>query len=141
MSNIRDRGPRDYRQEEQRRNELARERGFTSRAQLRNRVSKGFAAGRVTKAPAYERAGFTSQLEYRKARKVAKAWSDHHSRQERSEYKPSELRDPTRFRAYYDAYPSNQGVRNRALRKQKLRHYLVDVMGYMTGEEFDRGDY
>ena len=141
MSNIRDRGPRDYRQEEQRRNELARERGFTSRAQLRNRVSKGVATGRIAKAPAYERAGFTSVPEYRKARKVSKAWSDLHSQQERSEYKSAELRDPAKFRAYYEAFPSAQGNRNRALRKRNLRHYLVDVMGYMTGEEFDRGDY
>ena len=140
MSNIRDRGPRDYRKEEQRRNELARERGFTSRAQLRNRVSKGSAVGRIAKAPAYERAGFTSQSEYRTARKVSKAWSVQHSHKESSAYS-SALRDPARFRAYYDAYANPARGLGSEDRKRKLHRYLVDVMGFITDEEFDRGDY
>ena len=141
MSNLRDRGPRDYRQEEQRRNELARERGFTSRAQLRNRVTKGVAEGRPAKVPAYERAGFASASEYRKARKGAKEWSRTHSHKERSRYTATELRDPARFRAYYDAYSDPDRKLRSAARKARLRHYLVDVMRYMTDEEFDRGDY
>ena len=135
MSNIRDRGPRDYRQEEQRRNELARERGFTSRAQLRNRVARGTAEGRPAKAPPYERAGFASPGEYRRARKEAAKWSSQHSRVEVSRYDSAKLRNPARFRAYYDAYARDGDGRTK---RGWLKHYLVDVEHYVSDEEFER---
>ena len=135
MSNIRDRGPRDYRQEEQRRNELARERGFTSRAQLRNRVAGGTAEGRPAKAPPFERAGFASPGEYRRARKTAAKWSAQHSRVEVSRYDSAKLRDPSRFRAYYDAYARDGDGR---AKRDWLKYYLVDVEDYVSDEEFER---
>ena len=136
MSNIRDRGPRDYRQEEQRRNELARERGFTSRAQLRNRVASGTAEGRPAKAPPFERAGFASPGEYRRARRESAKWSAKHSGLEVSRYDGTKLRDPARFRAYYDAFPSEQGGATQ--KRGWLKHYLVDVEDYVSDEEFER---
>ena len=138
MSNIRDRGPRDYRQEEQRRNELARERGFTSRAQLRNRVARGVAEGRPAKLPPYERAGFASAGEYKQARKTARAWSAVSSHKESSRYDSGKLRDPASFRAYFDAYRQKTGTP--AERRARLKYYVVDVGGFMTDAEFER-DY
>lgn len=137
MSNIRDRGPRDYQQEERRRNELARERGFTSRAQLRNRVTKGVAEGRPAKPPPYERAGFASASQYKGARKSARAWSADHSHKVESAYDGAALRDPASFRAYFDAYVEKGNTR--AERRAKLKHYLVDVGEYMSDEDFERG--
>jgi len=70
---------RDYRAEEARRNELARQRGFTTRAAERG----------AKKRQDWERAGFASHAEYVAARAKAREWSEKHSQKRASEFKPT----------------------------------------------------
>ena len=141
-------GQRDRRAEEQRRNERARALGFSSRAQMRRAIARGeFVPARgkgntiVGRAqgpalPPYVKAGFASEEDYRKARRESAKWSKAHSRQNRSEYKPTY--EGPRLRAYYDAFVNPDTRANRIENGlASLRHWLVDEMGYITPEEFD----
>lgn len=67
---------RDYKAEERRRNELARQRGFTTRAAERG----------AKKRQDYKRAGFASHGEYVRERQRAKQWAREHSGQSVSAY-------------------------------------------------------
>ena len=139
MSNRQDREPRDYRKEEQRRNVLARERGFTSRAQLRNRVAKGSAPGRVAKPAPYIRAGFATDKQYKMARKQSAAWSRKHSHKEVSQYDAMKLRDPARFRTYYDAFVArfvHDGKMTNAEKRVALKRFLIDE-GYIDEQQWE----
>lgn len=148
---------RDYQAEERRRNEIARERGFTSRAQQRTKVKKGLVSGKPLgpaaptfirkgfasqkeydksrrQPPIYARAGFTTQKELNAARREAVEWSRRHSHKTVSEYRPTGLHaDPIAFRAYYNAFINPDtavsviGKRRRAIEN-----------GALTGE-FDGG--
>jgi len=97
----------------------------------------------VATVPPYKRAGFGTQNGYAKARKEAKAWSDHHSRSESSRY--FSRMTPEQFRAYYDAYVSvttgRQYVRARNRKAvpgpgRYIKKYLL-MMNFVAKEEFD----
>lgn len=158
---------RNYQAEEQRRNEIARERGYTSRAQQRGKVEKGLVSGRPLgpAAPLFARAGFTSPAALAKARKEAATWSAKHSQKRVSEYRPKGLHaNGAAFRAYYNAYinPATAisviGKRQRAIDNgalngifdggptpvaangmNALQNYLLDWEDYDESEVYDSG--
>lgn len=123
---------RDYRAEERRRNERAKALGFSSRAELRRARERGTipkaaeikadpkAAKRFRDLTNAKRAGFGSYKEYREARANAKNWSDKHSQQRASKYRPSMT--PEQFRDY-----------NRAIIQPWGRRRTVDDMSALRG--------
>jgi hypothetical protein len=139
------RRPRDYRREEQRRNELAKARGLRNRYELRKKKDLGEIpkASRVKRTPAdiARDAGFPSYSRYRKARRDAAEWSRRHSLKDVSKYTPT--MDATTFRAYYDAFVNKEpGTSFQTLTKGQrttpaIRHFFVDVIRYFTAEEYD----
>lgn len=138
---------RDYAAEERRRNERARELGFTSRAQMRRALRRReFVPARqgvkiVGKAegptfPPFAQAGYASESEYRNARRKAAKWSKAHSRVEMSRYDPAFT--GKRFESYYDAFINPSTRANRIENGlDSLRDWLVDEMGFYTPDEFD----
>jgi hypothetical protein len=108
---------RDYAAEERRRNERARERGFTSRAQAR-------------RVDVYTRAGFRSEDDYKAAIREARRWSKTHTQKDTSRYPAGGSVE--QHAAYYKAFV----VPRRRLAKLKhMRRYLVPR--FMSDAEFD----
>jgi len=70
---------RDYRAEEARRNALAKQRGFTTRAAERG----------AKKREDYKRAGFASHSDYIAKRRKAREWSEKYSQKSVSAFNPS----------------------------------------------------
>lgn len=140
---------RNYREEERLRNERARALGFRSRAEQRGAIKRGEVPDVKTgKAlgpakPIYVKAGFSSPQAYRRARKEAGKWSDKHSRNIVSKYRPgSKHRSPEAFRAYYDAYVNNRtsvgsGEVDTDERMLGLRWYLMEYEGYDMAQVYD----
>jgi hypothetical protein len=108
---------RDYAAEERRRNERARERGFTSRAQAR-------------RVDVYTRAGFRDEDDYKAARRKARRWGKTHSEKETSRYPAGGSVE--QFAKYYHAYVV---PRKRVVKLRHMRRYLVPR--FMTDAEFD----
>jgi hypothetical protein len=152
--------PRDYKSEERRRNELARQRGFTTRAQQRTATRKGLDYGRPIgpKQLPYRAAGFASDKAYRQARADAKAWSKKHSSKKVSEYRPSGLhKNPQAFAAYHAAFIDKKSAVSAIGRKARaaaegnlggsgdkgghdlnaLQRYLQDYENYDEAEVYD----
>lgn len=102
---------RDNKAELARRNELARERGFTSRAAER----------RARERADYEKAGYTSHQDYAKARKQARAWSEKHSQKPSSKFSPSFT--PQQTRDYVQAF--------RVEPTKKHASYIQDLARYL----------
>lgn len=103
---------RNYKAEEERRNAKARARGFSSRAQER------------------------------RVRRQNEEWSDKHASQAIAQWSPETNREDEYAKAYYDAFV-NPKTSFRSLRKGKtttpeIYHYFVNVMHYMSSEEYDQ---
>lgn len=140
---------RDYKAEERRRNERAKAAGFTSRAQMRGKLRRGEAvvgrdrAGRIVPAvaqgptrPEWAKAGYSSERMYKAERDASRLWSKRHSHKPTSKFLPRFT--PEQSSAYYDAYVNPDTRAAKIVNElESLRHYLVDVMGFYTQEEFD----
>lgn len=103
---------RDYRAEEQRRNELARQRGYSTRASERGARQRGD----------YVTGGYASHAEYLKARESAQSWSDLHSKDIKSRFNSRWKAD--RVREYENAYDVTAADRRKTARLNKLAAYL-----------------
>ena len=140
---------RDYRAEEARRNQLAKSRGFTSRAQQRRALRTGawvpvrksdkprapiVYTASPTPPPTLTRKPGSSNLA--RLRRESQEWSSKHSRVDASKYDPRF--PPERVRKYHAAFVDDA---TRAYRIENglysLRDYLVDELGYYTDAEFD----
>jgi len=115
---------RDYRREEARRNELARERGYKSRAEQRHKSETERAA---------ERAGFDTASEFTAAKREASSWSRKHSHVSATKYRPSE--SPETFGRYYRAFVEPPFGEHWSSRDD-FRDYMMEDMGY-SEDEFD----
>ena len=149
---------RDYKAEERRRNELARQRGFTSRAQqrraiqagrrealrpdlLRNPVTVAAQAARQQMDPQYFQVWARMGREER-----ALDWSTLHARSDMADFRPDDAGAPgsAARRDYVDAYMAafvNDGPDGyRASRHNKrgaseaVRHWMVDIQGMDEAE-------
>jgi hypothetical protein len=103
---------RNYQAEEEKRNAKARARGFSSRAQER------------------------------RVKRQNEEWSDKHASQEIAKWRPRSNPEDDYTKAYYDAFV-NPKTSFKSLRRGKsttpeIYHYFVDVMHYMTSEEYDQ---
>jgi hypothetical protein len=105
---------RDYRAEEARRNELAKQRGFTTRAAER---------GAKTRAD-WQKAGYSSHAEYVAARRRAQQWSAKHSAKTVSEFKPTF--SAQQVAAYPFVELEDKNTRHQAYMK-KLAVYLHSI--------------
>lgn len=104
---------RNYRAEEARRNELARQRGFTTRAAER---------GAKTRAD-YKAAGYKSHASYAAERSAAKRWSDAHSKQGVSAFNPR--MNPQQTHQYVNTFV-HKPTSNKDFIRQ-LADYLHDI--------------
>lgn len=105
---------RDYKAEEARRNELARERGFTTRAAERGARERAD----------WEKVGYGSHREYVQARAQAREWSEKHSQKPVSKFRPSFT--PQQTRNYVDAFRVRPQEKHRSY-IQKLAEYLHEI--------------
>lgn len=85
-------------------------------------------------------AGFSSRAQERRIRKENADWSSRHASQAIAKWKPK--RDSEYAKAYYDAFV-NPKTSFKSLRKGKsttpeIYNYFVNVMKYMTAEEYDQ---
>lgn len=106
---------RDYKAEERRRNELARQRGYTSRAQERGakvRAKKAARSGNVARPIQHPL--------LRDERLLAQSWSEIHSHKEQSAYS-TDFTDK-QLREYLEAYVYDSRGKKR---KDKIRDYLT----------------
>lgn len=155
---------RDYKAEEARRNALARQRGFTSRGQQRRAIETGkapaIAPRRLRKPTTIEAQKFrlgvdTGGIE-RKATELpafgdrvspedrAQDWSDIYARSSAAQYNPDDRPKGMSKRAYTNAYLAAfvrgderyVNVRH-AGGSEALRHWFVDIAGYMTADEYE----
>lgn len=139
------RSPRNYQQEERKRNERAKALGLRNRYELRKKKDRGEIpkVSRVKRTPAdiARDAGFPTYYQYKRARKEAQEWSDDYSLKDVSKYERA--MDAKTFRAYYDAFVNKEpGTSFQTLSRtqrttEAIRHYFVDVIGYFTAEEYD----
>lgn len=155
---------RDYKAEEARRNALARERGYTSRASLRRAIETGKAspiAPERVRSPrtiaAQERrlaattAGRDAESAFLRAtgsispRDRAEDWSGIFARSKSAEYAPENAKDlgVTRAeytRAYLDAFVMGD-TRYTAVRHKggspALFYWFVTLNGYMSADEYE----
>lgn len=156
---------RDYAAEQRRRNELARQRGFTSRAQQRRKIEKGeipalvplsrlrskrtieaqkFLLGAETRG--IERKGSTLPVfgTRRSDAERAQDWSDIYARSQVAQYdpdnRPKGMTKAAYTRAYLAAFVTGDEryvkVRH-AGGSDALRHWFVDVMEYMQADEYE----
>lgn len=154
---------RDYKAEERRRNELARQRGFSSRAALRRAIEKGTAAAiqpnrlrrPSTIAAQKERYKATRKTEHKGDKfpkfgfrvsdeQRAQDWSDVFSRSPGSEYNPDERPEGMSRKAYTNAYlkawvdGDNRYVNVRHTGgSPELRNWLVNVAGFLTANIYE----
>lgn len=146
---------RDYKAEERRRNELARQRGFSSRGQQRRRVSSGnvrnlspeaakFVIGVNTKG--IEPKGFElPKFAVRESDATrAQNWSDIFARSEVAQYQPDNRPAGMSKREYTDAYmaafvdgPDRYVDVRRTGGSDALKHWFVDIQGYMQADEYE----
>ena len=137
------RKPRDYKAELERRNARARGLGYSSYRSLRSALERGkvrrnnsgveFVPSESNpRDPGYKRAGWDTPQEYTQMQRENKDWQKSHSHGFRSSLPPNA--SPEIQRAYYDAYVRGKN-KDRLL---DMRHYIVDVLGTMTGKEFDK---
>lgn len=156
------RKPRDYKAEERRRNELARQRGFTSRAQQRRAIETG-------KIPALQpkrvRSPKTVEAQKRRVRppkargpiqtdfngytipveQQAKDWSTLHARSEIAQYRPEEaaklgVGKKAYTNAYMRAFVVSDGGYS-AVRyaggSPELYYWFVTLNQYMSASEYE----
>lgn len=129
------RSNRDYRAEYAARNARAQALGFESYSQLRRAQERQEFSRRIGPAfPSYAKAGFRTQEDYQQSRKEAQQWSKRHSQKESSAYVKG--MNAEQLAAYNQAF-INTRFTSHAQRIEELRYYLVDVMEYMTDEEFE----
>jgi len=155
---------RDYAAEERRRNQLARERGFTSRGAQRHAIERGqFAAirpNRLRKPQSIEAQKFllgdrTKGIERKDTvlpqfgsrfsdAQRAEDWSDIYARSAAAQYTPDERPEGMSKREYTDAYLAafvrgdERYVNTRhSGGSEALRHWFVDVAQYMTADEYE----
>lgn len=157
---------RDYKAEQQRRNELARARGFSSRGQQRRKIERGIIppiAPQRVRSPKtisaqrqresrerqatswWGKAGFTSERQYRTARDRSEDWSALHAgtRIAQYEYEDNAVPGVTKAeytKAYFQAFVSGP-ERYAAVRKAggsaALRRYFVDITGHYSPDEYE----
>lgn len=122
---------RDYRAEERRRNELARQRGYTSRAAERTVRRKAKVAGIPLGRQPIKRTAALTQLQeaLSDVRFSAQSWSDLHSHKDVSRYDPSF--SDQRTRDYAAAYDVDKKDKTKRQRKNALARYLTT---YYTGD-------
>lgn len=119
---------RDYAREERRRNELARERGFRSRAEQRHKSETERAA---------EEAGFDSPEEYVYARREASRWSQKHSHIAATKYHPNgREKNPETFGEYYRVFVDPE--RDLWSDRDGFRDWMTEETGQFTDDEFDQ---
>lgn len=155
---------RDYKAEEARRNALAKERGFTSRGQQRRRIETGkapaiqpyrlrkpqtieaqkFRLGSATKGVESKGSNLPVFGSRRGDRERAEDWSDIYARSVAAQYLPDERPQGMSKAAYTDAYMaafvtgSERYVEvRRSGGSDALRHWFVDVIEYMTADEYE----
>jgi len=156
---------RNYRQEQERRNALARERGYTSRGQQRRAIETGKAkpiAPKLVRSPktiaaqkarikaetqGQEHKHKTSDILFSANRpdaERAQDWSDLFSRSSMGQYNPDERPDGVSKKAYTDAYVAafvDGAERYKYVRHSggspALRRWLVDINGFMTADEYE----
>ena len=138
---------RNYHAEEQKRNAEAVALGYKNRYELRKARAGGIAptAKAVRTDPGARRkqneialarrAGFLTYGEYRAARRRAKEWSDAHSRQPVSRYRPS--MSPEVFNHYYYGLVAPWDERRNEFDLAMRKAYIVDDAHHMTEEEYD----
>jgi hypothetical protein len=142
------RKPRDYAAENRRRNQLAKDKGFSSYSQMRRGLEKGrlkrSGPSRVVatftenlaqdnkRLPVWQRSGASSPEEYMKMKAETKAYLKKHSGPGRSKSSKEDMKQPEIMGSYYRAY----------VKKQKdagsLKHYLVDVTGHVSEAEWKK---
>lgn len=105
---------RDYAAEERRRNELARERGFTTRAAERGARERAD----------WKKAGYASHAEYVQARAQARSWSEIHSSKSVSKFRPTFT--PQQTRNYVQAFRVDKNE-NHSSYIQRLAEYLHEL--------------
>lgn len=110
---------RDYKAEERRRNELAKERGFTGRAAERGAKQRSD----------WQKAGYTSHAQYADARRQARSWSEIHSTKPISKFRPSFT--PQQTRDYIDAF--------RVTKNETHNSYIEKLANYLHAA--DPGEY
>ena len=155
---------RDYKAEEQRRNQLARERGYSSRAQMRRAIESGSTAAirptalrnpRTIEAQKFRLGSETRGVERKgttlpsfgsriSPEQSAEDWSDIYARSAAAQYSPDDRPDGMSKAEYTEAYLAAfvrgeeryVNVR-RSGGSEALRHWFVDVVGYMTADEYE----
>lgn len=105
---------RDYRAEEARRNELARQRGFTTRAAERG----------ARERKDWEKAGYATHKDYVSARAKARSWSELHSQKPVTAFNPRST--PQQTRDYLSAFRVEKDKKHTAYIRD-LAKYLHDV--------------
>lgn len=155
---------RDYKAEEARRNALAKARGFETRAKQRRAIETGKTAAirptslRSPKTIAAQkfRLGFETKGIERKETILptfgnrfspsqrAEDWSDIYARSSAAQYTPDERPSGMSKEEYTDAYlaafvrgEERYVTVRRSGGSEALRHWFVDVVGYMTADEYE----
>lgn len=154
---------RDYSAEQRRRNELARERGFTSRSQQRRAIEKGRAPAirpeRLRKLSTIEAQKFllgdtTQGIErrnstfptfgHRSARERCEDWSDIYARSDMAVYDPDSRPEGVTRKQYTDAYMAafvtgdeRYVVTRHQGGSEALRTWFVDINGFFQADEYE----
>lgn len=154
------RKPRDYKAEEARRKELAKQRGFANRYQQRRAIETGKARAlnpkrvRSPKTVAAQNR-FLGDLFKKKEQKdfggvplpslaqQSRDWSALHSKSARSKYRPQNaaklgMTVDEYTLAYYLAYVARHDQTPRE-RKFALRRWMVDINGFVSEPVYDTG--
>lgn len=148
---------RDYKAEERRRNELARERGYRNRAQQRRAIEKGemspldperVRSPKTVSAQAkrlFQTNDFIRLTSALDPRDMAQDWSGIFARSEQAEYNPeraAELGVSEReyTRAYLDAFVlgDDRYEINRRSGSDPLFYWFVTLNGFMSADTYDK---
>lgn len=136
------------RAEEARRQQRARELGFTSRAQMRTALKQGWEPiranpdnprSKIIGRPSGGGLPIPKGLKgLAKIRRECAYWSRLHSRKPTSRFDPYGDWTPTEIRRYHAAYIADDTRANKIENElDSLRDFLVDTMGYYTDDDFD----